>query len=265
MNTLYQRLIGTSFVLATLSGVILAQAPSLIPAELASRVAKKFEETKQYSFEGDLEIARRSGAEAPRVVLQTAKVKISVAAAGKSLLRVETAGKPAYVLISDGQTTWEYMPTQKKYTQQDGQIESVASDDTSEKLGLDPDSKRDLAADFTRRVIPILARLGQRVDFADLKGSLLTVISKKDERERQHMVYLTLDIATLTIKKMAWLRTTPAPSGDKAILRSDLTFTSLRVNEPINDGDFTFSPPKGVKRVASLPIPGQPTVTRKGL
>jgi outer membrane lipoprotein-sorting protein len=183
-------------------------------------------------------------------------VKLAVAAPGKYLLRVEKTGNSSYVLVSDGQKSWTYAPSLKKYTEREAVVSATRDDP---EAGLDVQSNgKDLAAEFSHLVVPILAGLAKSTDVIDLKGSLLMVLSKKDERGRQNMTYVTLDTTTLDIRRMSWMNATPSENGDKVLVRSDLTFGSFRIGGSTNDADFTFHPPKEAKRVDSLPtIPGK--------
>jgi len=235
------------------SGVAVAQNAAVSQADLLNRISQRYQEAKQYSFAGDLEIARRSGAEKPKEPLVHAKVRLTVAPPAKFLLRVEPpmpATKSTYVLVSDGQKSWTYVPSNKRYTESDVPFSSLPDDP---EAGLDLRSK-DLAAEFSRRVVTILAGLAKTAEVTDLKGSVLMVLSKKSEGGLQNMTYLTLDTATLDIKRVSWMNAIPSENGDKALVRSDLTFESFRIGEPVNDSDFTFQPPKEAKRVDSLPM-----------
>ena len=242
------------------SGLLLLAFGRLLPAqaslaqETLSKVADKFSAAKQFAFAGDLEITRKSGAEAQRIVLESAKVKFAAGSAGKCLLSVAPTGKPPYVLMSDGGTSWAYMPTRNKYAERPGLDAFVGCQDPGTQFQYEPGSKRDLAADFTRRVVPMLASLGDAIEFTDVRGAVLSVIFKKDEQGRQQLVYLTLNLSTLAISRLTWLYSVPA-GEDKAIVRAEFTFTNFTAQGPLDENQFTFTPPKRVKRVDSLPIP----------
>lgn len=246
--------------IAVLAGTSTLLAQTTSPGELAKKVAAKFQAAKEYAFEGSLEITRKNGNDIPAKVLETEKVRFSSGSGGKCLLEVDSVNKQSYVLISNGQTSWAYMPSLKRYTEGPS-AENAHPCQLTNAAQSGPE--QDLAADFLRRAVSILAGLDQRIAYADLKGYLLTVMSKTDDQGRQEMVYLTLDINSLAIKKMAWLLAAPAPGDDKTLMRYDLVFQSLRVNEPANDSDYSFTPPNKAKRVKALPIPGERTGTKR--
>src|SRR5215471_11740758 len=68
-------------------------------------ISAKCESAKDYSFEGEMEVAGQRGSQ-PGRILAKAKVKYAVAAQGKYLLRVEPVNKDEYWLVSDGQKSW---------------------------------------------------------------------------------------------------------------------------------------------------------------
>ena len=248
------------------SPVAVAQNSFTGPADLVNTISQRYQEVMQYSFEGDLEISRRSGTEKPKEMLLKARVRFLAASSGRFLLRADKAGSPSYTVVSDGQKIWAYVPALKKYTEREASG-SARHVDPEAGLNIQPNGKNDLADEFCQLVLPILATLAKSAEVTDLRGSLLSVLSKKDATGRQNMTYLTLDIATLDIKRISWMNASPADNGDKALVRSDLTLTTFRTSgagDSISDADFTFQPPKDAKRVDSLPVAASRTMTRKG-
>jgi outer membrane lipoprotein-sorting protein len=249
--------------LAGLGCVAVAQNSNTGPADLVNTISQRYQEAKQYSFEGDLEISRRSGTEKPKEVLLKARVRFLAASPGKYLLRAEKPSSPSYMIVSDGQKTWAYVPALKRYTEREA---SGSARQVDPEAGLDVQSngKGDLADEFCQLVVPILAGLAKSVEVTDLRGSLLSVLSKRDATGRQNMTYLTLDTATLDIKRISWMNASPADNGDKVLMRSDLTLATFRIGGSISDADFTFQPPKDAKRVGSLPATTGRATTSKG-
>ena len=232
-----------------------AQTGGPTSADLVNRISQKYQEANQYAFEGDLEIARKGGSEKPRELLLKARVKLTFASPGKYILRVDKPNSESYILQSDGQKSWKYVPSLKKYSETEASPGTTLDDPAA---GLDVRSKeKDLALEFSRLVVAILAGLAKSTDVIDLKGPLLMVLAKKDKSGLQNMSYLTIDPVTQDIKRMSWLNATPIANGDKVLVRSDFTFDSFQLGGPINDGDFTFQPPRGVKRVDALPVRSQ--------
>src|ERR1039458_5327642 len=99
-------------------------------------VAAKCESATEYAFEGDMEVAGQSGSQ-PGKLLAKARVTYAVAASGKYFLRVEGVNKDEYVLVSDGQKSWAYVPKLKQYTAEESAT-VVGDDEDEEEIGRAP-------------------------------------------------------------------------------------------------------------------------------
>ena len=250
MHKSYRALIGSTLAFLNLSScAAAAQSAADARADLIDAISHKYQEAKQYAFEGDLDISRRGGSEKPREQLFKGTVKLVAAPSGKYLLRIEKTSTPPYILMSDGQKSWAYVPSLKKYTEREASTSAVRDDPAA---GLDLQSG-DLAEQFCHLVVPILAGLAKTAGVTDLRGSLLTILAKKDESGHQNMTYLTLDTTARDVKRITWMNATPTDNGDKVLVRTDLTFASLRIGGSMSDEEFTFHPPREAKRVDSLP------------
>jgi outer membrane lipoprotein-sorting protein len=231
-----------------------AQPVGIEPADLASKIAEKYGAIKQYSFAGDLVVTRKIAGDQPSEVLVKAKVKVAIAPGAKYRLEIENGGKYPYFFISDGQKRWAYIPTLKKYTE--GQAAAaVTIEDVGENL---EDPRRypepEIIDRLSRRAVPMLAQLAKTAENVYRNGAVLTVLSKKDDRDGQNLMYLTVELATLTVGRMVWVKATPS-KGERVLVRSAINFESFRIDEPIADSEFTFIPPKNTKRTDTLTIP----------
>ena len=110
--------------------------------KLVHDVAQKAETAKQYEFEGDLLVDGQRGAR-PGAVIAQAKVRLAVGPEGKSLLRVDAGDKGDYLLVSDGQKSWAYVPKLKQYTEEESSARAD-SDDADDDA--DDDSRANAAA-----------------------------------------------------------------------------------------------------------------------
>lgn len=245
-----------------------AQDPVVEPAVLMMQIAEKCASAKQYVFEGYLDVSRKSG-ERPMEVLTKAKVKLTVMPGDKYVLRVENPDKTSYVAVSDGQTRWVYVPGLKKYTEQEAVAVRTKYYSRENLEDPQPDAPAEIIHEFSLRVMPILAGLGEnptdvfqsgaaRVKYEgqELVWPVLTVLSKKGDQVSQKLTYLTIDPATLVIAKMIW--TTPVSSaGEKVLVRLGVDFDSFHIGESTADSEFSFTPPPDAKRVDALPTAGQ--------
>lgn len=246
---------------ALVSGSLLAQtAPG--PAQLLASIAGRFA-ADQYAWEGELSVEAQRGAE-PARLLSKARVALAAGPEGKRMLRIDAEGKSEYLLVSNGQKNWAYVPSLKQYTEEEG----APVDEPGEEGG--SDTERDLAEVFARMVVPSLARMRsttQAVSMdttvkAKLDGKkrdlpLLRVLSKKDDDKGRTLIDLALDPATQRIASMVWANVAYREEGVRTLIRFTLDFTSLRAGESLPESTFEFSPPKNAKLVDAVPIPGQ--------
>ena len=256
-----------------------AQGQQFSVTKLVHDVAQKAESAKQYEFEGDLLLGGQRGSN-PGVVIAQAKVHLAVGPEGKSLWRVDAPDKGEYLLVSDGQKSWAYVPKLKQYTEEESSARAAGPDsdndadndadaDSGADSGVQSDGERDPAESYARQVLPILARLyktaasaGRAAD-AEVKFEkkkqkwpAVQVVTKKDAQGGSSMTELTIDPVTMNIGRLVWASLT-YPNGQKTVLRLTIDFHSFQIGEALPDSTFTFEPPKNAKLVDVLPIPGQ--------
>src|ERR1022692_2528233 len=116
-----------------------AQGQQFSVTKLVHNVAQKAESAKQYEFEGDLLLGGQRGSN-PGVVIAQAKVRLAVGPEGKSLWRVDAPDKGEYLLVSDGQKSWAYVPKLKQYTEEESSARAAGPDS-------DNDANNDAGAD----------------------------------------------------------------------------------------------------------------------
>lgn len=248
-----------------------AQGQEFNVTKLVHDVAQKAEAAKQYEFEGDLLLSGQRGSN-PGVAIAQAKVRLAAGPDGKSLLRVDALDKGEYLLVSDGQRSWAFVPKLRQYTEEESSARAPDDDadqDSDADSGGESAGERDPAEFYTRQVLPILARLYKTAASAGRAGEaevkfekkkqkwpVVRVFTKKDAQEGSSMTELTIDPATLSIGKMVWVSLTYA-NGEKTVLRLSLDFRHFQIGEALPDSTFAFEPPKNAKLVDVLPIPGQ--------
>jgi len=243
--------------------LLICLLPALLPAleinvtQIVRDVAQKAGAAAEYAFEGDLLLVEQQGTD--RLVnLAQAKVKLAIGSGGKSLVWVDSPDKGEYLVVSNGQKTWAYVPKLKQYTEE----ESAA-------ISADADSDRGVDETWARRVIPGLARLystaasaaqageaAVKFDGKKQKWPVVRVFSKNDPRTGTSMTELTLDPGTMRIARLVCANLA-YPGGVKTVQRLTIDFHSFQMGETLPDSAFTFDPPKHAKLVDALPIPGQ--------
>lgn len=245
----------------------LAQAQEINVSKIIHDLAQRAEDARAYSFEGDLLLSGQLGAE-PGKILAQARVRLAAGPDGKSFLNVNAPAKGEYLLLSDGQKSWAYVPKLKQYTEE----ESGARPDDADTDGQSTasgDQERDPAESYARLVMPILARMyksaasANRIGEATVKFAgkkqkwpLVRVFSKKDEQEGASMTELALDPGSLNIGRLVWANLTDS-GGQKTVVRLTIDFRSFQIGDALPDATFHFTPPKNAKLVDAVPIPGQ--------
>jgi len=103
-----------------------SSSQSLNASKLIHELVDRCAATQGYSFDAQLQVeAWKSGGQ-PRLVAG-GKTSFCGGPEGQYSLRLEPMNKDAYVLVSNGQKSWAYVPSLKKYTETEaaGSAESV--------------------------------------------------------------------------------------------------------------------------------------------
>jgi outer membrane lipoprotein-sorting protein len=255
-------LAGSAFLLIP-CGLVLGQtgpgsAPdhdaALQPAVLANQIAAKLMSAKQYAFEGEVQVTRKLAGDDPGQILAQAKVKVEIASGGKYRLDVGDGGKSQYLLVSDGETRWSYVPELKRYTESSAASPSGLADNEMDPLGI---SEPELISTLCRQAVPTFLRVTGAAEDVYNNGPILTLVTpKKSDSGSQEILYLTIDPDQVDLKRMIWM-TSIASNSSKVLVRSAIVFDDLRIDQPISDSEFAFTPPKNAKRTGDLKIPSQ--------
>src|ERR1019366_8759142 len=245
-----------------------AQGQQFSVTKLVHDVAQKAESAKQYEFEGDLLLGGQRGSN-PGVVIAQAKVRLAVGPEGKSLWRVDAPDKDEYVLVSDGQKSWAYVPKLKQYTAEESATVVGDDEDEEDSSGSGSDQEHDLTETFVHLVIPTLAGMAKTAAIADTNGfgdvkfegkkekwPVVRVVSREDKQQGRNRVDLTVDPATLNIGRMLWANSRVS-NHQKVLIQMTMNFTSFQIGGKVPDSTFVFEPPKKAKLVDTDPIPGQ--------
>lgn len=246
------------FALAPLAAAVLPSAP-----KTAQAIAERCQKAGGYSFEGEFLLGGKQGS-APGRELSRAKVKLASAPGGKYYLRLEPEGKDAYVLASNGEKSWAWVPRLKQYSEE----EAAGRDgDEAPEEGAS-DDEHDLAETFVRTVMPALARVYSTAHSADFNGEvavkvdgrkgkwpLLRVLSRPAADGSQTLTQLAVDPETLDIGRMVY-STLIEQGGQRTLIQMTLDFSSFRLG-PVPESTFTLTLPANHKLVDAVPIPGQ--------
>lgn len=229
-----------------------AAAAILDPAGLLSGVTEKFSAANEYDFDGDLEVGRKVAGDYPNQILAKATVSVMVAPAGKYRIKVENGGSEAYSIVSDGQTHWTYVPDLKAFSQEPS-VTTATGDVLDEFKDFQDVAEPAIIEKLSRLTVPIVVRLGKTSQSVYRNGSVLTVFSKNDSHEGQHMMYLTI-APNAEFERLVWMKAMVV-NNEKVLVRSDIRVRNLRIGSLGTDSDFRFTPPSDAKRTDHLVIP----------
>lgn len=260
------------FRLATLAVALsffpaLAQAPLPDPRIVAGAIERKAQASREYAFEGQMSLAGHVAADELKEIAR-ARLRMAVAPGGKFLLQVEPAGKGEYLLVSNGQKSWAYVPKLKQYTEEEtGAVNrDISEDDDSAASALED---RDLSEVFAPAVVPVLARIYKTAEGIDFKGQaevkfgkkkeqwpVLRALSKPGADGLRTLTQLVVDPATLAIGRLVFSASHQV-NEQRVLVRVTVDFDSLQLGDAVPDSTFDFTPPKNAKLVDAVPIPGQ--------
>lgn len=243
--------------LVLLAAAAPASAQQSDPAaiELLKKVSQKFADVQRYAYASSVEVGRQNG-EDPKIFIAKAKVKLAAAQDGRFFINVrsedEKSEKSEYSAIFDGKKSWTFIPEPPQYA------ERTADSKLSKEAGRGEFPELDQATPerFAREFVPVVAKLAKTADVSFLRGTVLTVLSEKDSKGRQTLLYLTVDPATLVVSRATWVRSIES-KGAKTLVRCDYVFSEFRQGESVVDKEFSFTPPAGAKRVDDLKLSGR--------
>ncbi len=221
---------------------------------------------RQYAFDAVIELMRKRGEESWDAIA-TFKVKVAVAPEGKLLLWVSEKDKLAYLVASDGQNTWVFMPELNRYVRLDaGDAGIPPAPDEIFPNGIEDGDRDPLLC--SKLVMAILQRVTRKAALTEMTRlaaantggeerqlPVLTVMSEKDERPGQNLTEVVIDPETLDIARMDWTRSASA-GEEQRFVSLRVKFDKLQTGEPLPASYFVFSPPGDAQLVNELPAPG---------
>jgi outer membrane lipoprotein-sorting protein/peroxiredoxin len=244
----------------------LAQEERPNPGSVLSAIVNKFKGSQSYSFDGEIEFARKH-AEDAREVIASSRVKLTVAPGGRYLFSVGEPTQPEYLLVSDGQNTWAYRPGQRKYMKLDATVVNIPKVDDETLVKGVGQGGRDLLS-CSLLILPILSQLDQNVVLVEMtrygevtyKGEkqqlpVLTVLARGNTLESQTLTDLVVDPENATVIRAEWHKTIML-NGEQQLAQLRVDFTRLEIDQQLPASYFAFSPDPAAERVEDFPIPG---------
>jgi len=235
------------------------------PRALLKTVSETYRDLKRYHFEAQsITETKTKGPQGESE--RWSKESVIIAAIKPDRLRIETKNPTLNVtLVSDGQTRWVCAPKFKQYTRR----AAGAAGDSRESSG---------AAGFDLLLGRAALRLmeyerltewlreakslpdeavevsGQKINCSVVEveygspASAMTVLSSRKTFWIDQVRHIILrEIATSQAR---------SPAGITLDTKQTITFTTAKVDEPIPETLFAFTPPEGAREMAELSIPG---------
>ena len=241
-------------------------------AEIIEKVGNTYRNAQSYHFEAVYIIETKS--EGMQIKKETLVV---IAAVRPDKMRMEIKGSMMdldTLMISNGSTTWEYLPRLKQYTRSKGTPTTVTT------KGID---SRDLATDKITYYRTWAVALG--ILLPDYENITETVNKPRLLREEAIEVDgMTVDCYVIeadsafpqfvTSPKTFWIDkarylvvretySTNMRGSTSSEIKQTTVFKVASVNEPVPDTMFVFSPPVDAKQVDDFTHKGNPSQGRK--
>lgn len=262
--------------LAALSGVLVGlillgvvfsrhcYAAQLPVDEVLNKVSETYRNLESYQFvaEKKTELAaagesRSPGGTAVSNFYQSMEGQVELAAVKPGKIRLMAKdGKLEVLLVSDGQTTWTYMPRQKEYSEVPG-----APPEASGASRTGEDARRDILSQYWNLLVGRFRGVSQYIPIATLE---------KDNRVkvgRDKIDCYVVRIQTPQLTHEIWVdksrfivlrfKQTPLRPQEGIAFQATITvnMTEADVNTPLEDTLFKFTPPEKAIKVLSLSRP----------
>jgi peroxiredoxin/outer membrane lipoprotein-sorting protein len=226
---------------------------------LLKKVSDTYKNLKSYHFEGTTTMEMKSEG-----LQQKMEMPMVIAAAKPGKTRLEIKNPMAGMLrVSDGETTWVYIPRLKQFTKKAAATVETAGGE-SEKTGLDAALVGSPLAQFEQLADKAKGAKMLREETTEIDGKKMDcyVVELPRELPKNLPVQMESSPKTLWIDKARYLVVKESFSGKMSSPMGEMQMFTMTVynmtktNEPISETLFTFAPPKGAKEVAELSFPG---------
>jgi outer membrane lipoprotein-sorting protein len=193
----------------------------------------------------------------------TSHIELAVVAPAKVRLSVKFVGSSGpgtfdddFLVVSDGQTTWAYMPRVKEYTEESGRPPGTQ--------GASPPKDVDTIRQYWSMLVGRFRRVDRFSSVAELEKMKQLKVGK--QKMNCYLIRLQMESVTdeMWVDKdrfIVWrFKQTPrvkAPQGTTRQAGVTLNLTDADLNPQLDNGQFKFTPPEKAKKVASLNWPAK--------
>jgi peroxiredoxin/outer membrane lipoprotein-sorting protein len=224
---------------------------------------------KSFAYQGELTVEKRTSIPAKPWPPSKSKVELAISGPDKYLLRIHPETRGEYLLLSDGEKSWTYVPKLRQYSEEE-KVSSVIEDEPDETEGESAsDQEGDLPESYSIRILRLLSAIYSGAEVAELRGE--SGVRFEGRKQRLTVLYmrfrkgpggdyadvqLTLDPVSLKVARLVWNSHT-FTRNTKYLSRTRAEFSRFQMGAELSDSTFRFQPPVNAKLVDTVPIPGQ--------
>jgi outer membrane lipoprotein-sorting protein len=255
-----------AFITAGMGIAAAQEAAGPDPVLLAGAIAERCAAANQYTFDAVVELSKKSG-ELPRETVAKAKVKLAVAPDGRYLFWAGDAQNIRYLIVSDGASTWSYMPSRDQYSKRaKATVAGLVDPNGAFPNGI-PEGEGDLRK-AAHLILPILAGLARNAAIVEMNRfvdvnyqgedrrlPVLSILSNRRGNKGQSMTELVVEPSTAAIVSLEWTKSATVDLEERFTFLK-VEFEKLQIGDPVPASYFAFTPPDGAKLVDQLPVPG---------
>ncbi len=233
---------------------------------LLKKVSDTYKNLKSYHFEGTTTMEVKAEG-----MQQKMEMPMVMAAAKPGKTRLEIKNPMTGMLrVSNGETTWMYIPRLKQFTKRTAATVETAGGE-SEKTGLDAALSGSPLAQFEQLADKAKGAKMLREETTEIDGKKIDcyVVELPQELPKNLPVQMESSPKTLWIDKARYLVVKESFSGKMSSPMGEMqmftttVFNVAKINEPVSETLFTFTPPEGAKEVAELSFPGAASLAGK--
>ncbi len=227
--------------------------------ELIRRVSRSYQDLQSYYFEGLLRTEIKGEGFYQRIELP---VVVSAVKPDKTRIEIKHSLE-GFLIVTDGDTTWEYVPRLKQFTRQTGDVSRVAG--YGSKLSLVAMS---LVEDYSRLgrsavEVRLVGEETREIDSREVRCLLVEYAGRTPLRfidDSGPSSILSIDPErNLILQEDSRAAIGSSPFGWPAEARHTITLTKARINQSLPDSLFVFTPPQGAQQVQVLGSRSAPT------
>lgn len=229
-----------------------------IAKDLLEKVSETYKSSSSYHFEGTVTSETKSP-----VVQSKIEAPFVLAAIKPDRIRVEVKS-PAMGLeilsITSGRTTWEYLFPQRQFTKKESKA-TYAENELYSRMWAVALGVMLPQFEYTERLVKAKILSEESVEISNTSRSCYVIEAEYDSSDSRpsggtsHKTLWVDKERYVVLKEVATNKMTWAALGGPAEMIFVTTFNVSKLNEPLPDALFIFTPPDGAKEVKQFNAP----------